>query len=69
MGGVINEQSELKKDALKSMLKQSGMAVTSKLMGGIDNLIKVLYDGDIMGFSEDTHTCLYVDRQNGVIYT
>ena len=58
MGGVINEQSESKKDALKSMLKQSGFAITSKLMGGIDNIIKVLYDGDIMKFSEDTHTPL-----------
>ena len=25
MGGVINEQSDSKKDALKSMLKQSGI--------------------------------------------
>ena len=58
MGGVINEQSDSKKDALKSMLKQSGIAITSKLMGGINNLINVLYDGDIMKFSEDTHTPL-----------
>ena len=69
MGGVINEQSESKKDALKSMLKQSGMAVTSKLMGGIDNLIKVLYDGDIMGFSEDTHTPLvYMSTDKMALY-
>jgi hypothetical protein len=40
------------------MLQQSGWEVTSKLMGGIDNLINVLYDGDIMKFSEDTHTPL-----------
>jgi hypothetical protein len=54
----LNEQSESKKDALKSMLQQSGIEVTSKLMGGIDNLINVLYDGDVMKFSEDTHTPL-----------
>ena len=55
---LYNEQAESKKDALKSMLQQSGIEVTSKLMGGIDNLINVLYDGDIMKFSEDTHTPL-----------
>jgi hypothetical protein len=54
----IDEQAESKKDALKSMLQQSGIEVTSKLMGGIDNLINVLYDGDVMKFSEDTHTPL-----------
>ena len=58
MGGVIAEQTESKKDVLKSMLKQSGFYITSKLMGGVDNIIKVLYDGDIMKFSEDTHTPL-----------
>jgi hypothetical protein len=63
----LNEQSESKKDALKSMLQQSGIEVTSKLMGGIDNLINVLYDGDVMKFSEDTHTPLAymsVDEMN-----
>jgi hypothetical protein len=54
----LNEQAESKKEVLKSMLQQSGWEVTSKLMGGIDNLINVLYDGDIMKFSEDTHTPL-----------
>lgn len=69
MGGVINEQTESKKEALKSMLKQSGIAVTSKLMGGIDNLITVLYDGDIMGFSEDTHTPLvYMSTDKMALY-
>jgi len=69
MGGVINEQPKSKKEALKSMLKQSGIAITSKLMGGIDNLITVLYDGDIMGFSEDTHTPLvYMSTDKMALY-
>jgi len=58
MGGVITEESESKKDSIKSMLKKLGLDATSKLMGGIDYLIRVLYDGDIMKFSEDTHTPL-----------
>ena len=53
---ILREQSESKKDILKDMLKQSGIGVTSKLMGGIDNVINILYDGDIMKFSDDTHT-------------
>lgn len=56
--GVINEQSESKKDALKSLLSQSGVEVASRVMGGLDNVINILYDGDIMKFSEDTHTPL-----------
>jgi hypothetical protein len=69
MGGVINEQSESKKDAVKSMLKQSGIEVASKLMGGIDNLVRVLYDGNIMGFSEDTHTPLvYMSTDKMALY-
>ena len=58
MGGLITEESESKKDSMKSMLKKLGMDVTSKLIGGVDYLISVLYDGDIMKFSEDTHTPL-----------
>jgi hypothetical protein len=56
MMGVVNEQSELKKDTIKSMLKQSGVEITSRLMGGVNNIINFLYDGDIMKYGEDTHT-------------
>ncbi len=65
--GVINEQSDSKKEALKTMLKQSGVEMTSRLMGGVSNIINVLYDGDIMKYSEDTHTpIVYMsnDRMN-----
>ena len=37
------------------------------MMGGIDNIINLVYDGDIMKFSEDTHTPLAymsVDEMN-----
>ena len=38
-------------------------------MGGIDNLITVLYDGDIMGFSEDTNTPLvYMSTDKMALY-
>lgn len=63
---ILREQSESKKDVLKTMLKQSGVEVTSKLMGGIDNIVKILYDGDIMKFSEDTHTPLAYMSTDGM---
>ena len=62
---ILREQPESKKDILKSTLKQSGIDFTSKLMGGIDNIVNVLYDGDIMEFSEDTHTPIVYMSING----
>lgn len=49
---------ESKKDVIKSLIDQSGINVASKLMGGIGNVIKILYDGDIREFSKDTDTPL-----------
>lgn len=49
---------ESKKDVIKSLIDQSGINVASKIMGGIGNVIKILYDGDIREFSKDTDTPL-----------
>ena len=69
MMGVINEQSDSKKDALKSMLKQSGVEMTSRLMGGVNNIITFLYDGDIMKYGEDTHTpIVYMSTEKMNLY-
>ena len=55
---ILREQSESKKDAIKSLIQKSGIETASKMMGGIDNIINIIYDGDIMNFSEETHTPL-----------
>lgn len=65
---ILREQPESKKDILKSTLKQSGIDFTSKLMGGIDNIVNVLYDGDIMEFSEDNHTPLSYMSVDGMAF-
>ena len=49
------------------MIKKSGLETAAKVMGGVDSLIKILYDGDILKFSEETNTPLAymsLDRMN-----
>ena len=47
--------TESQKDVLGKMVSDNGLEYTSKLIGGIDNLVKVLYDGDIKKFSEEAN--------------
>jgi len=64
---ILREETESKKDAIKSMIKKSGLETAAKVMGGVDSLIKILYDGDILKFSEETNTPLAymsTDRMN-----
>ena len=49
---ILREQTESKKDAIKSMIKKSGLETAARVMGGVENLIKILYDGDLIKFSE-----------------
>ena len=53
---ILREETVSKKDAIKSMIKKSGLETAARVMGGIENLIKILYDGDLTKFSEDTNT-------------
>lgn len=53
---ILREQIESKKDAIKSMIKKTGLESATRVLGGVENLIKILYDGDITKFSEDTNT-------------
>ena len=51
------------------MLKQSGEEMKSRLMGGVNNIINFLYDGDIMKYSEDTHTpIVYMSTEKMNLY-
>jgi hypothetical protein len=64
---VLREETESKKDAIKSMIKKSGLETAARVMGGVENLIKIVYDGDLIKFSEDTTTPLAymsLDRMN-----
>jgi hypothetical protein len=63
---IIREETASKKDAIKSMIKKSGLETAARVMGGVENLIKILYDGDLIKFSEDTITPLAYMSTDGM---
>ena len=68
---ILREETNSKKDGIKSLIKKSGLETAAKIMGGVDSLIKILYDGDILKFSEETNTPLVymsTDRINLYIH-
>jgi hypothetical protein len=46
------------KDSLQQMIDDEGVIFASDLVGGLNNLIKIVYDGDIIEFSKGTGTKL-----------
>lgn len=52
---LLNEQEE-QENPLKNKLRSMGLEKFSKLVGGINNVIDKIYDGDLIGFSDDSHT-------------
>lgn len=55
---IIKEITDDKKDKIFNLAKTQGWARTFELIGGINNFLNIFYDGDVMKFSEDTHTPL-----------
>ena len=53
---ILREETASKKDAIKSMIKKSGLETAARVMGGINNIIDIVYDGNLIKFSEDTIT-------------
>jgi hypothetical protein len=49
-----NEDKESKVDALKELVKNVGYNTASKMVGGTENLINILFDGDIMNYYKET---------------
>jgi hypothetical protein len=55
------------KETIQDLIKDFGYENAVKYIGGVENLIKILYDGDLIKFSEDTTTPLAymsLDRMN-----
>ena len=48
---ILNESKV--KDQLKQSIENYGLAETAENIGGFDNLINLLYDGDVMEFYKD----------------
>ena len=53
---ILREETESKKDGIKSLIKKSGLETAARVMGGLNNIIDIVYDGDLIKFSEDTIT-------------
>jgi len=53
---ILGEQTDSKKDVIKSMIKKSGLETAAKVLGGVNNIIDFVYDGDLIKFSEETTT-------------
>ena len=53
---ILREETNSKKDVVLSMIKNSGLTATAKIIGGIENVVNLAYDGDLIKFSEDTTT-------------
>ncbi len=49
---ILNESKV--KDQLKQSIEDNGLLDTLQYIGGADNLVKILYDGDIMKFYEES---------------
>ncbi len=63
----VSEDKESKIEDIKQMIKNDGRLESIIKMMGVENLIKIIYDGDIIKFSEDTNTPLAymsADRMN-----
>jgi hypothetical protein len=48
---ILNESKV--KDQLKQSIEDDGLTETADIVGGFDNLINLLYDGDVMEFYKD----------------
>jgi hypothetical protein len=65
----VSEDKESKIEDIKQMIKNDGRLESIIKMMGIENLIKVIYDGDIIKFSEDTNTPLaYMSADRMALY-
>ncbi len=54
------------KDDVKQSIKDNGLLDTIQYIGGYDNLVKMLYDGDIMKFYEETGFTPVKITENGM---
>ena len=57
------ETSPNEKETIQDLIKDFGYETAIKYLGGLDNFINIMYDGDLIKFSEDTTTpIVYLSR-------
>ena len=66
------ETSPNEKETIQDLIKDFGYETAIKYLGGLDNFINIMYDGDLIKFSEDTTTpivYLSADGMNLYLHT
>lgn len=63
---ILREDIESKKDSIKSMIDKVGLESAARVVGGLTNLIKIVYDGDLLKYSEGTHTPIAIMSTDGM---
>lgn len=57
---ILEQQDENKsnvlKDKLKKLTDEAGLAKAAKYVGGLDKYVDIMFDGDLVKFSEETKT-------------
>jgi hypothetical protein len=61
---ILNESKV--KDQLKQSIEDNGLSDTIQYVGGVDNLLKLLYDSDIIKFYEETGFTPVKITENGM---
>ena len=56
---ILREETELKTEKLKTLVQQIGVEYASKMVGGIINLVNILYDGDFKNFYRENNYVPY----------
>lgn len=52
---ILKEQLSDRQQILTNLIKTSGGEVASKMVGGYDNLIKILYNGDFENYAKENN--------------
>jgi hypothetical protein len=52
---ILNEEVESRKEKLKMLVQQSGVEYASKMIGGVNKLIDLAYDGDLKNYFEENN--------------
>ena len=54
---ILKEETSVdQKETIQDLIKDFGYETAIKYLGGVDNFINIMYDGDLIKFSEDTTT-------------
>jgi len=64
---ILKEETEVEqKEIIQGMVDDFGFQNTLKYLGGIDNFLDIMYDGDLIKFSEDSHLPLIYMSADGM---